>query len=329
MKKILITGGLGFIGSHFIGEILKYGKEIICVDNCLNSDLTILRKINKITSYPFIFKKIGITNVELEKIFHENEIESIVHFAGLKAVGESFFYPGKYYYNNVLGSKNLFNLAKKFKIKNLIFSSSATVYGNPIFLPLTENHPIKSTNPYGQNKIDIEQLLLNDSYFNTECSVKILRYFNPIGAHPSGFLGESPKSLPNNLMPNILKVAKKELSEVLIFGNNFDTHDGTGIRDYIHIMDLIDGHIRSLNYPKKGISIFNLGTGKGYSVLDLIHTFEKENNIPVPFKFIDRRPGDVDSVYSNPQKAYKELNFLAKRTLQEMCKDAWRFAMNN
>lgn len=329
MKKTLVTGGLGYIGSHFISEFLKFEKNIICIDNCSNSNLGNIQRIKKISTFPFEFHRIGIESIELKKIFLKNEIDTIIHFAGLKAVGESVKYPAKYYYNNVIGSKNLFNLAKKFKIKNLIFSSSATVYGKPIHLPFNENHPIRATNPYGQNKIDIENLLINDDYFQNECSVKILRYFNPIGAHPTGFIGEKPRGIPNNLMPYILKVAKKALPEVFIFGNDYNTHDGTGVRDYIHIMDLIDGHIKSLNYFNKGVSIFNLGTGQGYSVLDLIHNFEKVNKIKIPFRIVGRRDGDVDSVFANPLKAQNILNFNAKKTLDEMCADAWRYETYN
>ena len=329
MKKILITGGLGFIGSHLIAEILKIGRDVICIDNCSNSYLSNIQRIKKISSYPFQFKKIGIENVELNEIFLKNEIDTIIHLAGLKAVGESVAYPARYYYNNVIGSKHLFNIAKKFKVKNLIFSSSATVYGPPLYLPFDENHPIRATNPYGQNKIDIEKLLIEDSYFQNDCSVKILRYFNPIGAHPTSMLGENPRGIPNNLMPYVLKVAKKEFQEVLVFGNDYNTHDGTGVRDYIHIMDLIEGHIKSLNYLQKGISIFNLGTGHGYSVLDLIHTFQKTNKIKIPYRIAPRREGDVDSVFNNPLKAQVNLNFYAKKTLDEMCMDSWRYAKNN
>lgn len=329
MKKILLTGGMGFIGSHCLVELLNLEKDIICIDNFLNSSSKVLSQVKKISSKSFLFKNIGIQSAELNQIFLENDIDTIIHFAGLKSVGESVAYPGKYFYNNVIGSKSLFDFAKKFKVKNFIFSSSATVYGDPLYLPLNENHPIRATNPYGQNKIDIERLLIEDGYFQNECSVKILRYFNPVGAHPTGLLGENPKGIPNNLMPYILKVAKKELPEVCVFGNDYPTHDGTGVRDYIHIMDLIDGHISALNYQKKGISIFNLGTGHGYSVLDLIHSFKKVNNIEIPHRFVARRAGDVAEVFANPSKAISILNFKSKRSINEMCADAWHFAKKN
>jgi len=329
MKKILVTGGFGFIGSHCLVELLKLKKDIICIDNFLNSSPKVHTQIKEITKTPFLFKNIGIQSVEINKIFQENEIDTIIHFAGLKSVGESVTYPGKYFYNNVIGSKYLFNIAKKFKVKNLIISSSATVYGNPLYLPLNEDHPIRATNPYGQNKIDIEKLLIEDDFFQNECSVKILRYFNPAGAHPTGFLGEKPNGIPNNLMPYILKVAMREFPEVCVFGDNYPTPDGTGVRDYIHIMDLIDGHISALNYQKKGISIFNLGTGHGYSVLELIHSFQEVNKIKIPYRFVTRRQGDVAEVFADPSKAESVLNFKCKRSLEEMCADIWHFANKN
>ena len=329
MKKILVTGGLGFIGSHAITSLLDLDYDIFCIDNCSNSNLNIISRINKISSKPFIFRKMSIADQALGEFIDANEIDSVIHFAGLKSVGESVNFPAKYFYNNVIGSKILLDNLKKYKIKNFIFSSSATVYGKPLFLPLKENHPIRATNPYGQNKIDIENILLSDPYFQNDCSVKILRYFNPIGAHPRGMIGESPKGIPNNLMPFILKVAQRAYQKVSVFGNDYDTHDGTGVRDYIHIMDLVDGHVKALNYQKKGVSIFNLGTGQGYSVLDLIKTFERVNHVSAPFEFVNRRPGDVAAVYANPSKAESVLGFKAKRTLEDMCRDAWTFAKDN
>ena len=327
--NILITGGLGFVGSHCLVELLNLDKKIICIDNFLNSNPRVFSKVKKITSVPFLFKNISIQSSELNQLFLENKIDTIFHFAGLKSVSESVTYPGKYFYNNVMGSKYLFNIAKKFKVKNLIFSSSATVYGNPVYLPLNEIHTTRATNPYGKNKIDIENLLINDKYFQNECSVKILRYFNPIGAHPSGVIGENPKGIPNNLMPFILKVAKQEIKKVNVFGGNYNTPDGTGIRDYIHIMDLVDGHIQALDYKIKGVSVFNLGTGQGCSVLELIKTFEQVNKVSVPFEIVDRRLGDVAKVYADKSKAERLLNFKTKRTIEEMCVDAWNFANLN
>lgn len=327
---ILVSGSLGYIGSHLSTMLMTSGIDVFGFDNLSNSNLLIKNTIEKISNESFPFITAGLNDVYLlENIFKKHKITAIIHFAGLKSVGESNKYPGKYYYSNVIGSKFLFSLAKKYNVQNLIFSSSATVYGNPIKLPLDENHPIRATNPYGQNKIDIENLLLNDSYFNNDCSVKILRYFNPIGAHPSGKIGESPKGIPNNLMPFIVKVAKHQYPKVNIFGNDYNTHDGTGVRDYIHIMDLVDGHIKALQFEKKGISIFNLGTGKGYSVLDLIKTFEQTNNVSVPYEIVKRRLGDVATVYANPKKAENLLGFKAMYALDDMCRDVWKFANAN
>jgi UDP-glucose 4-epimerase len=327
---LLITGGLGFIGSHFAADVCK-NYPLVIVDNLSNSSKHVYHKLLKQTNKNHItFYNVNVLDhAKMQKIIQSHKINSVIHFAGLKSVGESAKYPAKYYYNNVIGSKILFDLIKSNNIQNLIFSSSATVYGTPMKLPLDEKHPIRSTNPYGQNKVDIENLLLNDSYFQNDCIVKILRYFNPIGAHPSGTIGESPKGIPNNLMPYILKVAKREYQKVRVFGNDYDTHDGTGVRDYIHIMDLVHGHVKALNYQKKGVSIFNLGTGQGYSVLDLIKTFGNVNNVSVPFEIVARRPGDVSAVYANPSKAESVLDFKAKRTLEDMCRDAWTFAKDN
>ena len=219
----------------------------------------------------------------------------------------------------------LFEVLKKNKISNLIFSSSATVYGKPLYLPLDESHPVRATNPYGQNKIDIEQMIFNDPYYQNQCSVKILRYFNPIGAHPSGLIGEDPKDIPNNIMPIILKVATQEYQELKIFGNDYLTHDGTGIRDYIHVMDLVDGHVQALDYDENGITVLNLGTGQGYSVLDLIHTFQEVNKVKIPYSYAGRRPGDIDTVFANPNRAKTILGFRASQSLQDMCLDAWNF----
>ena len=330
MTNILVTGGLGFIGSHFATDVCK-NYPLVIIDNLSNSSKHVYHQLLKHSNKNHIsFYNVNVLDyAQMQRIIQSHKINSVIHFAGLKSVGQSAKYPAKYYYNNVIGSKILFDLIKRNNIQNLIFSSSATVYGNPIKLPLCENHPIRSTNPYAQNKIDIENILLSDPYFQNDCSVKILRYFNPIGAHPRGMIGESPKGIPNNLMPFILKVAQRAYQKVSVFGNDYDTHDGTGVRDYIHIMDLVDGHVKALNYQKKGVSIFNLGTGQGYSVLDLINTFEGVNHVSVPFEFVNRRPGDVAAVYANPSKAESVLGFKAKRTLEDMCRDAWIFAKDN
>ena len=325
--NILLTGGAGYIGSHAFIELLDKGNEVIILDNFSNSSLVNIRNIENLTKRKIIFYQTNLSEKDkVDKILKDHKIDAVIHLAGLKSVGDSVKFPAKYYQNNVISSKVLFECLKKNNIENLVFSSSATVYGKPIFLPLSENHPKRATNPYGKNKIDIENLLMDDSYFQNNCSVKILRYFNPIGAHPSGLIGESPKGIPNNLMPYIIKVAKGEYQKVSVFGNDYNTHDGTGVRDYIHIMDLVDGHIKALNYQTKGVSIFNLGTGRGYSVLDLIKMFERVNHVSVPFEIVARRPGDVAAVYANPSKAENLLGFKAQYALQDMCRDAWMFA---
>jgi UDP-glucose 4-epimerase len=334
MSNILITGGLGYIGSHFASYLNKEFKNIIIIDNLSNSNISVFNKLlilnseNKISNLHF--KKCDIFDKStIENLIEKYEIDTIAHFAGLKSVADSTKYPGKYSYINVFGTKNILLLTKKYKIKNFIFSSSATVYGNPLYLPIDENHPIRSINPYGKNKIDIENIIINDPYFQNNCSTKILRYFNPIGAHPSGLIGENSKGIPNNLMPVILKVAKGQLNKVNIFGGDYNTHDGTGVRDYIHILDLVNGHIKALNYLKQGVSIFNLGTGKGFSVLDLINTFEEVNKVSVPYEIVARRTGDVESVFADSSKAEIVLAFKAKYSLKKMCFDAWKFAQKN
>ena len=327
---LLITGGLGFIGSHFASQACK-DHPLVIVDNLSNSSINVYYDLLKHSkkNHIFFYKADILDYSKLQDIIKSHKVQSVIHFAGLKAVGQSVNFPGKYFYNNVLGSKVLFNLVKKYKIQNLIFSSSATVYGNPIKLPLDENHPVRATNPYGQNKIDIENLLFNNSYFNDCCSVKILRYFNPIGANPEGWLGENPRGIPNNLMPLILKVAIKKIKELQVFGNDYPTPDGTGIRDYIHIMDLVNGHIKALSFQEKGISTFNLGTGQGYSVLELINTFEKVTNISIPYKIVPRRRGDVAKVFANCSRAEHILNFKAEYNIWQMCSDAWNYTKQN
>ncbi|MDC6486947.1 UDP-glucose 4-epimerase GalE [Methylophilaceae bacterium] len=328
--NILITGGLGFIGSHIVTSLSNSYKNIVLLDNLSNSKIQTFNKIRKLTNHNVNFIKTSINNSNLiDNLFSQYKFKTVIHLAGFKAVGESWNLPGKYFYNNVLGSQLFFETIQKHNVQNLIFSSSATVYGKPIFLPLRESHPIRAMNPYAQNKIDIEQLLIKDDFFLNKCSVKILRYFNPIGAHPSGLIGEDPPDIPNNLMPYILRVAKQQLKSINIFGNDYNTPDGTGVRDFIHIMDLVDGHLKAISYEKKGISIFNLGTGKGFSVLNLIKTFENVNHLSVPYKITARRAGDVAMVYADVSKAESLLKFKAKRSLEAMCRDAWRFAQKS
>ena len=334
MKKILVTGGAGYIGSHTCVELLNAGYEIVVLDNFSNSKPEMLDKIKKITNKDFKFYECDYTNKDaLEKIFSENEIESVINFAGYKAVGESVAKPLEYYTNNVYGALNLLEVMKKHNVKNFVFSSSATVYGDPKVIPITEDCEVGgTTNPYGTSKYMIE-LILKDLYkSDSSWNIVILRYFNPIGAHKSGLIGEEPQGIPNNLLPYVTRVANGTIKELSVFGNDYDTHDGTGVRDYIHVVDLALGHVRSIEKIKKDekeLNIYNLGTGNGYSVLDIVNTFEKENNIKVPYKIVARRPGDIAVCYADPKKAEKELNFKATHDLTDMVKDAWNYQKNN
>ena len=330
-ENIMITGGLGFIGSHCISLLSPYYNNIVIVDNLSNSNIRVFHRLKKLISP----EKLTFINASLhdKKIIEKTillfSIKTIIHLAGLKSVSESANFSSKYHYHNVAGSKALFDIARLCNVSNLVFSSSATVYGAPLYFPISEAHPLRATNFYAQNKIEIEEILNNDDYFMSECSVKILRYFNPIGAHPSGIIGENPLGIPNNLMPYILYVAKRKLKYLNIYGNDYDTHDGTGVRDYIHIMDLAFGHLKALNYKKRGVHTFNLGTGLGYSVLDVVKTFEETNCIEIPYKIVPRRAGDVSSVFADPSKAKKHLNFITELTLKDMCKHAWLFAQKS
>lgn len=332
MKKesILLTGGLGFIGSHTAVALKNHFKQIVIIDDLSNSTMNSYYRLKHLVGDNLTFYKVDVAcQNKVDEIISLHDIKTVIHYAGLKAVGESVSFPAKYYYKNVYSSKLFFDVLKKNKVSNLIFSSSATVYGKPLYLPLDESHPVRATNPYGQNKIDIEQMIFNDPYYQDQCSVKILRYFNPIGAHPSGLIGEDPKGTPNNIMPIILKVATQEYQELKIFGKDYLTHDGTGIRDYIHIMDLVEGHVQALSYDDKGITVFNLGTGQGYSVLDLIHTFQEVNKVKILYSYAGRRPGDIDAVFANPDRAKTILGFRASQSLQDMCLDAWNFVKKN
>lgn len=327
MKNILVTGGLGFIGSHVYVELFNSNNNIIIIDNLSNSSISTIIDIEKIVRQKIQFYRLSLHEKnKLESIFIKHHIDSVLHFASLKSISESEKEPGRYYWNNVIGTKILIDVCKKFSIKNFIFSSSASVYGKPLYLPLGERHPINPINSYAKNKKDIEDMLFNDAFFKKNCSTVVLRYFNPIGSHISAIIGENYKGIPNNLMPTIIKVAKNELKYVPIFGNNFLTHDGTGVRDYIHIIDLANAHIKALNLGKIGISIFNLGTGKGYSVLDVINTFASVNKKKIAFKFFPRRIGDVDSVFADATLAKKIINFETKHNLEEMCHDSWAYA---
>ena len=330
--SILVTGGAGFIGSHTVVELLKKGEDIIIVDNFCNSSPDVLDKITKITNKGFKFYEVDLLNDEkLDKIFAENNIESVIHFAGLKAVGESVEKPIEYYHNNITGTLILLKMMKKYGCEKIVFSSSATVYGNPASLPIREDFPLSTTNPYGSTKLMIEQILQDVAFADKDFSVAILRYFNPIGAHESGLIGEVPNGIPNNVMPYILKVASGEYEELTVFGNDYNTEDGTGVRDYIHVVDLAKGHLKALDKIRKepGVKIYNLGTGNGYSVLDLVTNFEKVNNVKVNYKIGARRPGDIAACYADATKAKEELGWIAEKGIEDMCKDAWNFITTN
>lgn len=332
--KILVTGGAGYIGSHTCVELLNEGHEIVVIDNFSNSKPTALEAIKKITNKDFKFYEIDyLDRKALETVFEENKIDAVLNFAGYKAVGESNEKPLDYYINNISGALVLLDTMKKYNVKKFVFSSSATVYGNPEIMPITEECKIGgTTNPYGTTKLFIEQILQDLYKSDNTWDIAILRYFNPVGAHESGLIGEDPKGIPNNLMPYIAKVATKELKELSVFGNDYDTKDGTGVRDYIHVVDLAKGHILALNKlvkEEKGIFIYNLGTGVGYSVLDMVEAYSKINNVDVPYKIAPRREGDIAMCYSDPTKAKEELGFVAEKTLEDMCHDSYNFMKNN
>lgn len=332
--KILVTGGAGYIGSHTCVELLNNNYEVIVLDNFSNSKKEVIDKIKKITNKDLKLYEGNMLNEEiLTKIFEENNIDCVIDFAAYKAVGESVQKPVEYYINNVSSVLTLLTVMKKFNCKSLVFSSSATVYGNPEIIPITEEcRTGGTTNPYGTSKLFVEQILKDLYNSDNEWNICILRYFNPIGAHESGLIGEEPNGIPANLVPYISKVASGKLECLSIFGNDYDTKDGTGVRDYIHVVDLALGHLKAvekLNKEKKGLYIYNLGTGVGYSVLDLVNTFEKVNNIKIKYKITPRRNGDIATCYSDPSKAKRELNFEATKTLEDMLKDAWNYEKEN
>ena len=332
--SVLVTGGAGYIGSHTVVELLNNGEDVIVIDNFSNSKKEALDAIKKITGKEFKFYEINYLDREaLEKVFIENpDIDSVINFAGFKAVGESVQKPIEYYINNISGALVLLDTMKKYNVKKFVFSSSATVYGEPERIPLTEDCKIGgTTNPYGTTKLYIEQILKDLYKSDNTWDIAILRYFNPVGAHESGLIGEEPQGIPNNLMPYIVRVAAGILPELSVFGNDYNTPDGTGVRDYIHVVDLAKGHIKAiekLNKEKQGIFIYNLGTGTGYSVLDMVKAFEKATGKNVPYKIVERRPGDIATCYSNPEKAEKELDWKAEKTLEDICRDSWRFIEN-
>lgn len=331
--KILVTGGAGFIGSHTVVELLNAGYEPVVVDNLCNSSKEALVRVEQITGKKVVFYQADIRDRKaLEDIFTKEGIGSCIHFAGLKAVGESVAKPLEYYENNISGTLVLLDVMRQHNVKNIVFSSSATVYGNPAFLPITEECPKgEITNPYGQTKSMLEQILMDLQKADSEWNVILLRYFNPIGAHESGLIGENPNGIPNNLMPYITQVAIGKLEKLNVFGNDYNTHDGTGVRDYIHVVDLAVGHICALKKIEEnpGLKIYNLGTGEGYSVLDIVKNFEQANDIKIPYVIAPRRPGDIDACYADPSLAEKEMGWKAKRGLKEMCADSWRFQKAN
>ena len=328
--KVLVTGATGYIGSHTVVELLDNNYEVVGLDNFSNSKREVVDKIKEITHKDFKFYECDMLNKEaLENIFKENEIDAVIDFAAFKAVGESVSKPVEYYSNNVSSILTLLSVMKEFNVKKIVFSSSATVYGKPKSVPITEDAEVGgTTNPYGTSKLMVERIL-KDLYVSDETmDICILRYFNPIGAHSSGLIGEEPNGIPANLMPYIVKVASGKLECLNVFGNDYNTKDGTGVRDYIHVVDLAVGHVKALeklNKEKQGLFIYNLGTGKGYSVLEIINTFEKVNNVKVNYKIAPRRPGDIDECYSDPSKALKELGFKCEKTLEDMVRDSWNY----
>lgn len=328
--KILVTGGCGYIGSHTVVDLLNDGLEVVIVDNLVNSKRDVLEKIKKITGKCVTFYEYDLCDMEkLDSIFKKESISAVIHFAGLKAVGESVSIPLKYYQNNLTGTINLLLCMQKYNVKKIIFSSSATVYGNPKTLPIKEDFPLSTTNPYGTTKLMIETILKDLYQSDNSFDITILRYFNPIGAHKSGLLGEDPNGIPNNLMPYIVKVATGKLPVLNIFGADYKTVDGTGVRDYIHVLDLSYGHMLALKNKKTGLKIYNLGTGKGTSVLELVTMFETVNKVKINKKIVGRREGDIDACYASCSLAVRELGFKCRYTLEDMCLDSYNYVKNN
>lgn len=328
--KILVTGAAGYIGSHTIVELLNNNYEVIGIDNFVNSKKEVVGKIEKVSGKKFKFIEGDVRDLEiLNKIFNENDIEAVIHFAGLKAVGESVSMPIEYYDNNINSTLSLIKVMKNYRCRKFIFSSSATVYGTPNKLPILENFPLSTTNPYGTTKL-VNEYILSDLYkSDNSWEITLLRYFNPIGSEKTGTLGEDPNGIPNNLMPYIVRVAIGQLEKLYIYGNDYPTHDGTGVRDYIHVVDLARGHVKAIEKSKKGINIYNLGTGTGYSVLDVVKTFEKVNNVKIPYVITERRPGDVAECYADVSKAKREIEWEAKYNLEDMCKDSYNYIVKN
>ncbi len=330
--KILITGGAGYIGSHTCLELLQAGYEVVVVDNLSNSKHESLRRVERLTDKIINFYKIDLLNKqELEKVFQENSIDAVIHFAGLKAVGESVEMPLRYYHNNIMATLYLCEIMARYDVKNIVFSSSATVYGAPTSLPINEEFPLAATNPYGNSKLFIEYILQDLFKSDNSWNIALLRYFNPVGSHASGRIGEDPNGIPNNLMPFVAQVAVGKLVELSIFGNDYPTVDGTGVRDYIHVVDLALGHIKAIEKLSEnpGVVVYNLGTGRGYSVLEMVKAFEDASGLEVPYRMAGRRPGDIAVCFADSGKAARELGWQAERDLEEMCRDAWRWQLEN
>lgn len=332
MATILVTGGTGYIGSHTCVELLNAGYDVVIMDNLYNSNEAVLKRIEEITGKKAKFYKTDLLDKEgIKTIFRENSIDAVIHFAGYKAVGESVQIPLTYYQNNVAGSLNLYEVMKEFNVKRIVFSSSACVYGAPKSVPIQEDFEIHTTNPYGATKVMNEMILEDVCKSDSDWSVLLLRYFNPIGAHKSGLLGEVPNGIPNNLVPYIARVANGQLEYLRVWGNDYPTVDGTGVRDYIHVVDLAKGHIKAVEYAltHHGVDKINLGTGKGYSVLEVLHAYEKACGKELPYKIMDRRPGDIAECYADTTKAEKVLSWKAQYGIEEMCIDSWKFTVNN
>ncbi len=332
IMAVLITGGAGYIGTHTCVELLQAGEEIVVFDNFSNSKMSAVEAVKKVSGKDFPFYEADMLDgAAMRKIFSENSITEVIHFAGLKAVGESVEKPVEYYTNNITGTLTLIQVMREYGVKRFVFSSSATVYGSPKSVPIREDFPLSTTNPYGSTKLMIEQILRDVNIADPEWSIALLRYFNPIGAHESGLLGEDPNGIPNNIMPRLLKVATGEMASMTVYGDDYPTKDGTGVRDYIHVVDLARGHLAAIRKVRSETKCdaYNLGTGNGYSVFEIIHALEKAANITIPYHITPRRKGDIAECYADPSKAKRELGWTAELGLDRMCEDAWRFASKN
>lgn len=330
--RVMVTGGAGYIGTHTVVELLEAGHEVVVFDNFYNSKPKALERVRAITGKDFKFYQADMLDKEaMGRIFAEEKVDAVIHFAGLKAVGESCQKPWEYYNNNIVGTLNILEAMKKNGVKRFVFSSSATVYGDSKVVPVKEDFPTSATNPYGQTKLMQEVMLTDIAKADPSMTVTLLRYFNPVGAHKSGMIGEDPQGIPNNLTPFISQVAIGKRECLSVFGNDYNTPDGTGVRDYIHVVDLAKGHIKALEAQdgKTGVFTYNLGTGEGYSVLDVVHAFEKASGVKINYKIVDRRPGDVEALYADTAKAKEEIGFVAEKNLDDMCRDLWNWQKNN